>query len=340
MRYGRDVFSGRRGHAGRWIALAVAVAMAALAVFAIYDNGRVVLRTQRVLVPDLPESLEGFTILHVSDLNGKRFGPKQKQVEQALRNKKYSAVCVTGDMVGKRGDYYPFYEFLSALDTTKPVYFIAGDSDPAPVGSQGIGSYAVLADWILNAQTRGAVYLDAPAYLTVGKSKVWFLSAAQYALDLDTAAAAYANSGTPEGAYYADVIARTRTAQGQMSAGDLHIALSHMPLRSETVQALHVNTGSEGGFVRSADLVLAGGMAGGQWRLPLIGPVWGDGWFPDDSLVEGYHYTGNNRVLQYVSAGLGTSGTCPLPDFRLFNTPEMTLITFTSVMDFDVLPQS
>ena len=81
--------------------------------------------------------------------------------------------------------------------STQPVYFIAGDSDPVAVGGQPEGYHTVLADWIAGAQTRGAVYLDAPASLQVGEATVWFSDAAQIDLDLDSAAGP--QSGRPAG---------------------------------------------------------------------------------------------------------------------------------------------
>ncbi len=334
-RRGGDVFARRSRNIGRMIALGVAIFIALCAIFTVIDDGRVIVRTQKVLVPDLPKALEGFTVLHISDLSGIRFGPNQKVIQGALKSKKYNAVCLTGDMVGKRGDAHPLMELLAALDTTKPVFFIAGDSDPAPVGSQASGYYTVLADWVSSAQTRGATFLDAPASMTVGGATVWFSDASQLSLDLDTAETAYANSNTREGTYYADAIMRTKIARQQMSDTNLHITLSHNPVGSDMVLNMLNMADSDGNaFLRTVDLILSGGTVGGQWRLPLIGPVFAGTWFPGSSMPQGYYRSGS--LLQYTSAGLGTSGICPLPAFRLFNTPEITLITFTSQLGDDV----
>lgn len=332
----REVFSRRkRVHFMWWVFVSVLVVGIAAGIYSTLDNGRVIVREQRVYVANLPSDLEGFTILHISDLNAKQFGPGQKQLAAALKGKRYNAVCITGDMVGKSNNAYPFYEILSALDPTKPVYFIAGDSDPQPVDGQSSGYYSVLSDWIIGAQSRGATYVDAPASLQVGKSTVWFSDVSQLTLDLNTAAAAYAAADTRESAYYAEVIDRTKLAREQMKDQDLHIVLSHKPLKEQTV--LSIQSGERGeSNLRTVNLVLSGSTVGGQWVLPFAGPVWYDEWFPDADLVKGYHYVGN--VLQYTSAGVGTSGTNPLPDFRLFNSPEVTLITVTSSYDQGLLP--
>lgn len=338
---GRDVFRRRRRHPWRWVLLSLLLVVALLGVYIAFDNGRVTVRTQKVFVSDLPKALEGFTVLHVSDLNAHRFGPSQKQISSVLKDRRYHAICVTGDMVGPSGDAHPFLELLAAVDPTRPVYMIAGDADPAPLGGTTSTRYSVLADWIVSAQqARGAVYLGAPAQLQVGDASVWFTDASQLSLDLDTASAAYETTNTAIGLYNAEVISQTRAARAQMSTEDLHITLSHKPVGTEAVQRMQAVSDENGdSFARTVDLILAGGTAGGQWRLPFIGPLWADGWFPPDEQTEGFHYAGSISLLQYISGGLGTNATCPLPPIRVFNTPQMTLISFTGQMSPDAVPE-
>lgn len=331
-----NVFSKHR--IGVWGYLGIFLALLAIGcgIYTVYDNGRIVINRQDILIHNLSEGLEGFTILHISDLNGKRFGARQKKIADALKGAQYDAVVMTGDMVGKGGDMYPFHELLSALDMTKPVFFIAGDSDPSPVSRQP-GSATTLSDWITGAQARGAVFLDVPARLRVGNANIWFTDASQLSLDLEMAEAAYAASGKTETDYYADVVSRTKAEREKMGEQDLHVTLSHNPLKRDNVLGMYASIdGTNDSFVRTVDLALSGGAVGGQWRLPWIGPVWADGFFPDDAQVRGFRKTGT--LIQYISGGLSTSDTAPLPAFRLFNTPEISLIRLTAVMGENVLP--
>lgn len=334
----KDVFGKkRRAHPLRWVALLLAGLLVAVGVWTAIDNGRVVVLTQRVLVTDLPKQLEGYTILLISDLNGKRFGPKQAQIAKALKNRAYNAVCLVGDMVGERGDPLPFYELLEALDTSRPAFYIAGDSDPAPIGGQEEGYYSVLADWINGAATRGAVYLSAPARVSVGNASVWFSDAAQLGLDLEGAEAAFSGSTAATATYQLKAVKDTIAARAQMRRSDLHILLSHRPLSGEWFETMAAYGGEAGDeFLRTADLIVAGGYVGGQWRLPFAGALYADGWLPEESAVRGYQYAEN--LLQYITGGLDVSASTPLPGFRLFNTPEVTLITFTAQIGDDVLP--
>ena len=79
------------------------------------------------------------------------------------------------------------------------------------------------------------------------------------------------------------------------------------------------------------DLVIAGHYHGGQIRIPLIGALYIPNinkaeFFPKESNVSGYNVYGDYK--QYISRGLGASklGFTNFK-FRLFNTPEINLIT-------------
>ena len=320
----------------RWVLLWFLLLFSLGGVYTAVDNGRVVVRTQQVVAHKLPPALEGYTVLHIADLNARRFGPGQKQLQNALKTRSYSAVCLTGDMVGPSADAYPLYELLTVLDPSKPVFMIAGDSDPVAVGGQQAGYYTVLAEWVIGAQARGAQFLGEPMVQEVGGARVWFSDAAQLFLDMDGASDAYAGSNTPVSAYYADILFKTRQARESMRDSDLHIALTHKPI-SLDASSLLLNVSDEGGsgFVRTVDAFLAGGTAGGQWRIPFVGPVWYEGWFPGDASVQGLSRAGILPQPQYISSGLGTDAKNPLPPIRLFNTPSVTLVTFTAHLDLE-----
>lgn len=331
---GRNVFvRRRRPKIGRWLLLFVLLAALACTGYTAFDNGRCTVKRQRVFVADLPEGLEGFTVLHVSDLGGRRLGTNHSELTRALKSAKWNATVCTGNMLGKDGDPFPFYELISAVGAGKPFYFIAGRSDP-PAVTQTLEAGANLSEWVTGAQSRGATYVDRPVKLDVGKESVWLTEPSLLTLDLDGALAAYTQAGA-SGAYWQGVVSDTIAARKTMeTACGLHLLLSAKPLTDAS--AAKLLSSADGDFVRTVDLALAGGTAGGQWRLPGDRAVWAQGtWFPQGP-QSGYGYAAS--LLQYVSGGLGCSPESPLPAFRLFNTPEVTLITFTSQIDLDTLP--
>jgi hypothetical protein len=81
--------------------------------------------------------------------------------------------------------------------------------------------------------------------------------------------------------------------------------------------------------MRYTGLILAGHYNGGQWRLPLVGPVYVPelGWFPEDNQVQGLSYL--EGIPQYVSPGLGSDPHYEYQPGRVFNPPVMTRIVLT-----------
>ncbi len=326
-----------------------------VAVLNIISNSRVNLVRQSVTVVNLPASMEGFRILHISDLHGLFFGPRQDQIRTTLASVRYDIVCVTGDITGEGGDPAAFLELLSLFDGV-PVFFVPGDEDPAPLISAPHAGDSPKADYILAAEARGAVYLDAPVKITRGSGTLWLSPEWIYTLDADAAQGAYEarleelkaqeSSGERDAAIACvecqmEQLQRIREARRQTLEEDVHIALTHHPLRPDAAQALREWLLSDNdSHVRSIALVLAGHYVGGQWRIPGIGAVrvppgsglGNDGWLPEDRLAVGLETL--NGIPQYISPGLGVSNASGLPPIRLFNTPAVTLITLTARLTY------
>ena len=111
--------------------LVIALVLVLLVLF--LQSSNLVVDKQQVTIVGLPSDLEGYRILHLSDLAGKRFGEKQSTLLRELNTLDYDVVFLTGDMVGTSGNPEPFYELLEGFSSSTPVYFISGDSDLAPI---------------------------------------------------------------------------------------------------------------------------------------------------------------------------------------------------------------
>ena len=317
-----------------------------IAVNFIQSNG-VRLEKISLTILNLPEDLEQYSILHISDLHGARLGENQKAIAAALGTTRYSCVIMTGDMLGKDHDIEPLMELLALMPEATPKYYIPGDTDGPALSSEAHGSLSVYTDWAERLTAAGVTILDRPVSETRGKGTIWFVPEELYTLDLDQMTSVYqgqlremqrrATSLDADGAarrrmleYEMERIEAIRAARELFQPTDIQIALTHTPLREEYVYDMMSWGAKEDVFsMRYAGLILAGHYNGGQWRLPMGRAIHVPelGWFPEDQLVRGLSYL--NGIPQYISPGLGSDPHYEHQPGRLFNPPMLTLITLT-----------
>ena len=310
-------------------------------------SNRVKVEEKRLTVLNLPVDLEEYSILHISDLHGARYGEKQKAIKTALGNMRYSCVVMTGDMLGENGDVEPLLELIAVLPPDTPKYLIPGDMDGPLIDTDAHGSLSPYADWAVRVQEAGVTLLDRPVSETRGKGTIRFVPEEIYMLDLDATETVYRKQLTAlkgrAGSLSADEAARVRALEAELERiaevreikkefkpEDIQIVVSHTPLTEDYLKGMISWTGKESYFsVRYASLILAGHYNGGQWRIPWVGPVYIPelGWFPKDSEVQGLTYLGD--VPQYISPGLGSDPHYEHQPGRVYNPPVITKIILT-----------
>lgn len=311
-------------------------------------------RADKATVLGLPRGLEGMRVLHLSDLHANVYGDNQQRLMDLVRHDNYRAVCMTGDMVGKSGNVQPLLQVLSAIPSDVPVFLIAGDEDPPPVLETPQQEASPLNAWVRAAQQAGAIYLDSPYKMEVGKDIIWFCPANLLTADLTAAQFAMQErlkevQAMPEGAdrdarllavqYRLDVLERTTLAKREMLPQHTYIALSHTPLGEEAVSLIHHSQDGKvvmNNFPGTLSLILSGHLNNGQVRLPLLGALyappsekWPGGFLPPDRDITGL--SSARGVVQYISPGLGTSRLYPWwASFRFLNPPAITVLTLTA----------
>ena len=333
--------------------LAVVVALAAAGLLMNYAmNQRVALLEEKISVMGLDKAFEGFTVLHISDLQAASVGSNPDLWRELLYGKSFSAVVLSGDMVGYGGDYEPLVSLIHTLRQIKrdvPVYFISGDEDPAPVITTAQGTPEVMESWVRAAQKVGGTYLDAPVMQEIGKRRVWFVPAylydvdaegmvgslTQQKLDMEAKGMQYEAQGGASYrslCYRLEAMQRTVEAQKEMLSTDLQIAVNHAPLEAGYIRtSLEWANRDEVFNFRNISLLLCGHYCGGQWRIPGAGPLYmpEKGWFPGTEGISGLQRV--NSINQHISPGIGASAEHPLKG-RLFNTPGVTLLKFTGTI--------
>lgn len=352
------------GREFRFWPLIVLAAIAILAGGVMLNNSNLVVSEQTVTVVGLPDDLEGYRVVVLSDMNAKRFGDSQSLLLRTLNGLKYDALFCLGDMVGKSGNAEPFWEFIEGLRDPDKVYFICGDSDPGPYikgarGTEGVLSQLILEDWILGAVERGAHYVDAPVAVPVKSSTLWLSPATMLNLEASSTLETWKDqteqevdgvrSGINEDyttlpltTYRTRLAQQLYDAQRAMNAADIHISLAHEPPADAFIYTSEDHDPANERFLYSPELILAGHFCGGVWRVPGVGAFYvpdrtmdRGGWFPKQDDVAGLSVVGDTQL--YITRGLSTSGSVPLMPFRLFNEPEISVITLTSTLPENML---
>jgi len=308
-------------------------------IYTIIDNRRFVVVEEIIPIRQLPDSFDGFKILQISDLHGSYFGDKQVDIVEAINALDYDMIAFTGDMANEKSKVNPEQSVRAILDLIDGIinkdvmFWVDGNWGPFTMSTICEIFSGKLSPFGKTLQERGVILLTQPVPITRGEEQIWItpvlskssLNCYQEKLDsqsmginsieqkaLDNAIAAYEQIN---------------------DNGEVKLVLNHYPFPTNLT-----DTEIEARQLLDYDLILAGHYHGGQIRLPLIGALYipsyttennNRGLFPDQKDVKGLSYFG--ATPQYISAGLGSSNVIPFLDFRLFNTPEINLITLTRV---------
>ena len=319
----------------------------ALVIANFITSHQVRLEKVNLTVLNLPEDLEQYSILHLSDLHGAEMGEHQKAIETVLGTTRYSCVVMTGDMLGKDGDTDPLMDLLALMPPATPKYYIPGDMDGDYLVYAAHSTLSVFTPWAEKLREAGVIILDRPVSETRGKGTIWFVPEELYTLDLNRMSEVYqgqldemtrkattqnANDAARRRAleYQMERLEEIRESKKLFRPEDIQVVLTHTPLTADYVREMTLwGTKEEAFAMRYAGLILAGHYNGGQWRIPFAGAVYVPelGWMPPDSLVRGLSYL--EGIPQYISPGLGSDPHYASQPGRIFNPPAVTLITLT-----------
>lgn len=98
----------------------------------LYEKNSCDLTTAEFILPDLPESMHGFTIALISDIHSSIFMPKEEMDKYAALVNSLNAdlIAVPGDFVtANYREVYPFAESFSVLNAPYGVYGVLGNHD-------------------------------------------------------------------------------------------------------------------------------------------------------------------------------------------------------------------
>ena len=99
------------------------------AVLAADSRYRLQLTKYSLSFADLPESFEGFRIVHISDLHGMSFGRDNRRLAELIRSQEPDLIAYTGDIAGKDGELSAVEPLLEALEGLCPAFYVNGNHE-------------------------------------------------------------------------------------------------------------------------------------------------------------------------------------------------------------------
>ena len=291
------------------------------------DNNRIKIIVQEIGIDNLSDDIDGYKILQITDIHEKVFGDNQENLIEKINSIEYDAIVFTGDMLinGDSKNYQPIYKLVEGVKNKDLALFVPGNSDPTSYVYDGKGKLRKH-EFIEGLEMRGVKYLESIHTVVRGTSSIHFVDFELSILDLQNG---LSEGDTTVFIQHRNQLLKEMVKLDSTKSTDVVIALNHYPIVDARIDQLINNPNA---VFRDYDLIIAGHYHGGQIRLPFIGALFvpeayyeRSGLFPPQDRVKGlWEY---KQTQQYVSAGLGSSQTVYFLQFRLFNTPEINLLT-------------
>ena len=299
--------------------LSILALAAAVIAYNVYDNNRIIVKEQVVYIENLPQEFDGFRILQLSDLHGKRFGEGQSYLISKVNSINYDMIAFTGDMeTNSNNDLTAFVELLKGVENKEYMFYVNGNDDVAysSIAGNESDSGEVL-------EQNGCILLTKPYPIKRADKTLWIINYFEKSV-IDK----YKNKreiflgSQDEYAAYKEYLSELEEAFHEIKGnGDTKVLITHIPFTRNDFDEMEKED-----FL-DFSLVLAGHYHGGQLRIPFYGALFTPGsrdegsiLYPKQNEVSGLaEYKG---IQQYISAGLGAS----IIPFRLFDTPEINLI--------------
>jgi len=259
------------------------------------------------------EAIDGFTVLHFSDLHFTGPSARFDKFFDTLSRIKCDLAVISGDLIENDKGRDACVKYLSCLKPNYGTFITYGNHDRYSLGFKELVFFSVMKKFktnnisLLESGLRkiGATILDNNSVRLCVNGKGVRLIGIESPLGYGRFNFAYCPK---------QEINRLRELMGNVSREDCNILISHVP---DLIKELDTH---------KIDLILSSHTHGGQIRLPLLGPIFAWSSFQRKYSMGIFRY--NNSVLQ-VSSGIGVSRITP---FRFRCSPRASVIIFKKKM--------
>lgn len=255
--------------------------IAALLCFLHYENHHLVVTEFTYVNESVENYPNGYRIVQISDLHNAVFGRNHRTLVDKITELAPDMVVITGDIIdSNHTDIDAAIDLVDQLAELYPVYYVTGNHEY----------------WLDEGDRRRLFEAMEQAGAVLLSNEAVTINASGGTFDL---------IGLDDKSLADDAL---KALLSECNSETLNIVLAHEPQHIEKYA------------VTDADLVLCGHAHGGQFILPLIGPVVApdQGFFPQYTSGS-YHM---DDMTMFVSRGLGNS----IIPVRLFNYPEVVCI--------------
>ena len=237
----------------------------------------------------LPSSFDGLRIVHLSDLHGHEYGENSRDLLLRVAEAEPDLIFLTGDMIDQTTQLEAMRPLAKGLMAIAPTYYVTGNHE-----------------WALHS---GTVKQLKALYEEYG---IRVLSNEAELLQRGEDAIVLAGVDDPNG--YADQKTPETLAKDiRNQYGDVF-----------TILLAHRNDRFEQYAAAGYDLVFSGHGHGGIVRLPGTDGLVSTSLDLFPTYTSGFYTYGNSTL--FASRGLGNN-TVPIKGFRIFNRPEVCVVT-------------
>lgn len=259
---------------------------------------KIKLRREVLVICNLAEDLDGYTIMHISDLHFKDFMNNDKALNGLILSQNSDLTLITGDFITSDNDVVPLLDFLKKIRSKDGVFATLGNHDYI---------YSTIPEHFIFSKIRGIKRNNVQRLIDL------LSDIGIRVLINDSALIHRKNSiifleGTDDPVLGKPAISEK---DPNYDKSDFKILLTHSP------DMLYLSDFNKKYF----DLVLSGHTHGGQIRIPFFGPIVTSTKFVQKNEVLGLFRKNNTNVN--VSGGIGHSA---LP-IRINCPSEIVLIT-------------
>lgn len=277
----------------------IALFLIIIMIFCYWQNNSIIVTNINYVNSKIPNSFNGYKILHISDLHNKEFGKNQKKLISLTKELNPDIIVVTGDLIDSRrttiDDMHIALSYMKSAIDIAPVYYVSGNHEERSNLYNDLKIALEECGVINMGDTHKDIELNGDSISLLGLADISSNSiiSSKY-------------NTSPLG--FDEILGNLKTE----SNNKFTILLSHRPELIKLYSRENI------------DLVFSGHAHGGQIRLPFLGGLIApnQGFFP--KYTNGIHKLNSTSLV--ISRGLGNS----LAPQRLFNRPEVVVVNLSN----------